>query len=105
MDVERAGRRARRPGSHTLQQLSQAGWPCAMASQIDSERLLEACEARHKVRFAPGPRCLGARHEARLAFSFYQPGELREAAARLAAGLEEALGAVGSSGGGGGRAG
>jgi DNA-binding transcriptional MocR family regulator len=49
---------------------------------------------RHGVRFAPGPRCFGGASEARLSFSFYTPDELRVAAARLAAAVEEALAAA-----------
>lgn len=59
---------------------------------VDARALLEGAAARHKVRFAPGPLCLGPADAARLSFSFYSEAELEEAARRLAAALREALG-------------
>ena len=67
--------------------------------QVDSRELLKLASDRHAVRFAPGPACLGRANEARLAFSFYSPEELRRGVARLAAALRELLGRPKGGGG------
>ncbi|WIA33240.1 hypothetical protein OEZ86_006382 [Tetradesmus obliquus] len=60
--------------------------------QVCAEELLQLAEAKHRVRFVPGRACQGLRHMVRLSFSFYQPDELQQGVARLAAALDDYLG-------------
>ncbi|KAI8464846.1 MAG: pyridoxal phosphate-dependent transferase [Monoraphidium minutum] len=68
-----------------------------LPQQVDSHQLLELASARHGVRFAPGALSGGAPNAARLCFAFYSPPELRAAVGRLAAALQELLGAAGKA--------
>ncbi|PNW77726.1 hypothetical protein CHLRE_10g449020v5 [Chlamydomonas reinhardtii] len=60
--------------------------------QVSAKALLARAEARHGVRFTPGPACGGgSEHCARLSFAFYTEQELEEGARRLGQALREHL--------------
>ncbi|KAG2449620.1 hypothetical protein HYH02_005153 [Chlamydomonas schloesseri] len=58
--------------------------------EVSAKALLVRAEARHGVRFTPGPACGGGgEHCARLSFAFYTEQELEEGARRLGEALRE----------------